>query len=405
MAKRSRRSDVFHHNEVGVAHCVQRCVRRAFLAGKDPVTGKTYEYRRDWIRKRMELLASVFGLDVLTYAVMSNHLHVMLRTRPDVVKTWNDEEIARRWLRLFPGRRLEDFLGEPTKQDIANAIGNSKKIAEWRKRLSDISWFMRALAEPIARKANKEDKCTGRFWEGRFKAQKIVDEAGLLACAMYVDLNPVRAAIAKSPEQSKFTSAYDRIMSELGNRSVPAVRELDAKKEDAATLRKKLEAAIRKNDREEMADLKKRLSEATAAESSSGVSGKLARKPERNDAWLSVLELQERSHLGPVPHTQGIRASDKGFLPMKLSEYITLLDWTGREGREGKKGSIPKELAPILERIGIDGSMWCDLVWRYSKYFGKSKAVGSPEKLKSEARHRGIAYIRGQVQCKECFLT
>ncbi len=405
MAKRSRRSDVFHHNEVGVAHCVQRCVRRAFLAGKDAVTGKTYEYRRDWIRKRMELLASVFGLDVLTYAVMSNHLHIMLRTRPDVVKTWNDEEIARRWLRLFPGRRLEDFLGDPTKQDIASAIGNAKKIAEWRKRLSDISWFMRALAEPIARKANKEDKCTGRFWEGRFKAQKIVDEAGLLACAMYVDLNPVRAAIAKSPEQSKFTSAYDRITSELGNRSIPAVRELDAKKEDAATLRKKLEAAIRKNDREEMADLKKRLSVATAYESASGVSGKLARKPERNDAWLSVLELQEKSHLGPVPHTQGIRASDKGFLSMKLAEYITLLDWTGREGREGKKGSIPKELAPILERIGIDGSMWCDLVWRYSKYFGKSKAVGSPEKLKSEAQQRGVAYIRGQVQCKACFLT
>ncbi len=90
---------------------------------------------------------------------------------------------------------------------------------------------------------------------------------------------------------------------------------------------------------------------------------------------------------------------------MKIAEYITLLDWTGREGREGKKGAIPKELAPILERIGIDGSMWCDLVWRYSKYFGKSKAVGSPEKLKSEAQQRGVAYIRGQVQCKDCFLT
>ncbi len=172
MAKRSRRSDVFHHNEVGVAHCVQRCVRRAFLAGKDAVTGKTYEYRRDWIRKRMELLASVFGLDVLTYAVMSNHLHIMLRTRPDVVKTWNDEEIARRWLRLFPGRRLEDFLGEPTKQDIANAIGNAKKIAEWRKRLSDISWFMRALAEPIARKPIKKTSAPDDFGRGVLRLRR-----------------------------------------------------------------------------------------------------------------------------------------------------------------------------------------------------------------------------------------
>jgi hypothetical protein len=59
--------------------------------------------------------------------------------------------------------------------------------------------------------ANKQDECTGRFWEGRFKAQRITDEAGLLACAMYVDLNPVRAAMAESPETSEHTSAYDRI--------------------------------------------------------------------------------------------------------------------------------------------------------------------------------------------------
>ncbi len=92
MSKRNKRSDVFHHGEVGVAHCIQRCVRRAFLAGKDAVTGRSFEYRRDWIRKRLELLASVFGIDILNYAIMSNHLHVLLRTRPDVVKTWKDED-------------------------------------------------------------------------------------------------------------------------------------------------------------------------------------------------------------------------------------------------------------------------------------------------------------------------
>ncbi len=85
--------------------------------------------------------------------------------------------------------------------------------------------FMRALSEPIARRANREDECTGRFWEGRFKAQKIVDEAGILACAMYVDLNPVRAAMAKSPEQSRFTSAFDRIRAEKGVRTIAAARQ------------------------------------------------------------------------------------------------------------------------------------------------------------------------------------
>ncbi len=402
MAKRSIRAAVFHHSEVGVAHCIQRCVRRAFLAGKDSVTGKSFEYRREWIRKRLELLASVFGLDVLNYAIMSNHFHLLLRTRPDVVKTWKDEEVALRWLRLFPGRRLEDFLGEPTKQDIAGALGNPKKIAEWRKRLSDISWFMRALAEPIARKANQEDKCTGRFWEGRFKAQKIVDEAGLLACAMYIDLNPVRAALARTPEQARFTSAYDRIASEGGSRAQAATWGHTVPIADESTLTKRLEQAIRKNDREEIADLKKQLN---VVRPSSESKKKGSKHLERVDAWMSPLEIREQEHLGPVASTNGLRASDKGFLAMKLSEYLTLLDWTGREGKDGKRGEIPSHLSPILERVGIDGSMWCDLVWKYSKYFGKSKAVGRPGPLQQEAASRGIAYIRGQRSCQKCFVT
>ena len=188
---RALRAEQFSTDGVSICHCVQRCVRRAWLAGTDPVSGKDYGYRREWIRRRMEALASVFGIDVLGYAILSNHMHLVLRTRGDVVRTWSDRELAIRWLRVFPGRRIEEHLGEPTDNDVEMLVGDRERIEEIRKRMSDISWFMRALSEPITRMANKQDDCTGRFWEGRFKCQPITDEAGLLACAMYVDLNPI----------------------------------------------------------------------------------------------------------------------------------------------------------------------------------------------------------------------
>ncbi len=117
LVPRPLRAELFDPNEVCIVHCVQRCVRRAFLAGEDPVSGKNYEFLREWIRERLECIASIFGVDVLTYAILSNHMHVILRTRPDVVSTWSDQEIARRWLSLFPGQRVDEFLGQPSVGD------------------------------------------------------------------------------------------------------------------------------------------------------------------------------------------------------------------------------------------------------------------------------------------------
>ncbi len=165
---RQARGEVLDPSEVQVVHCMQRCVRRAFLCGDDPLTGNSYDHRRGWIRDRLKFLASVFVVDCLTFSVMHNHIHLVLRSRADVVAAWSDEEVARRWLRLFPRRRNEDGSpADPSKPELDMILNQPEVLAERRSRLSDISWWMRCTAENIARRSNAEDEVTGHFWEGR----------------------------------------------------------------------------------------------------------------------------------------------------------------------------------------------------------------------------------------------
>ena len=90
-------------------------------------------------------------------------------------------------------------------------LGNAERLETCRQRLGSLAWFMRSLDEPIARRANREDACTGRFWEGRYKCQALLDAAAVLTCMSYVDLNPIRASIAENLESSSHTSALRRI--------------------------------------------------------------------------------------------------------------------------------------------------------------------------------------------------
>ena len=113
MIARLARKEMIDSTEVQICHTISRCVRRAFLCGKDPVSGESDDHRREWIRDRLEYLAGLFGIDCLTYAIMSNHIHLVLRSRPDVVAGWSDEEVARRWLRLFPVRRGVSWVQAP----------------------------------------------------------------------------------------------------------------------------------------------------------------------------------------------------------------------------------------------------------------------------------------------------
>ena len=192
----------------GIFHCVQRCVRRAFLCGFDQYTGQSFEHRKHWVEQRLQVLAECFAISVHAYAVMSNHLHIVVELVPEAAATWSDEEVASRWVRLFPPREHSNHAAAGK---CLQLLAQPERLRTIRARLTDLSWLMRCLAEPIARRANREDGCKGRFWEGRFKAQRLCDERAVLAAMAYVDLNPIRAGLADRLDTSDHTSVARRI--------------------------------------------------------------------------------------------------------------------------------------------------------------------------------------------------
>jgi REP element-mobilizing transposase RayT len=375
---RIRRRFLIDPTEVAVYHCINRCVRRSFLCGVDQATGKNYDHRKQWIQERMQFLAGQFGVDLLGFSVMSNHIHVILRNRPDVVRDWSDAEVARRWWNVFPKRRdREGHPLEPTDFELQMITFDAVQLAEIRQRLSSVSWFMRCLVEPIARRSNREDLCRGRFWEGRFKCVPILDESALAACLAYVDLNPIRAGIAETPESSRFTSVYERIQ-ELGHGAA------DGAPESAA--RSPLGRETRPTGRTCHAERDAQL----GAERQGARSPAEAQNKEPRAGWLSPFELSEAMGHAPVP---SVRASNKGCLPMSFAEYLNLLDWTGRQLRADKRGAIPQDLAPILERLQIGGEGWMQLMGQFSRLF--RRAAGRPQSLQRERAQRGCRLMQG----------
>ena len=342
---RVNRSEIIATDEVQVFHLVNRCVRRTFLCGNDPQTGRDYSHRKLWIRRRLEQLAAIFGMDILGYGVMSNHLHVVVRTRPDLVRKWTDQQVALRWWTLFPQRKNADgSAAKPTKQELNAILKDQSALKERRLRLSDISWFMRCLAEPVARRGNREDDVTGRFWEGRFKAHPVLDEPALAACMAYVDLNPIRAGIAKTPESSKFTSICDRIH--------------DQRK--AAQKRSKQAAAIQTEHGERA-------------------------------GWLAPVPLQP-THKTSRQKPTVRRAGNKGCLPMSLEQYKRLLEWTGKQLRKLQTDEIPSEAAAILERLQINPESWLPMVQRFRKHFRFAAGLPqSQQRFREERKRRRIA--------------
>jgi hypothetical protein len=371
------RREIVREGEVGVYHCMARCVRRAFLCGQDALTGRSFEHRKGWIRRRLEELAGIFAIDVCSYAVMGNHLHVIVRTRPDVTAVWSDAEVAARWWRLFPRRRDEQGLpAEPEPHELAMLVADPGAAGERRRRLGSLSWLMRCLCEPIARRANREDDCTGRFWEGRFKSQALLDDSAVLACSVYVDLNPIRAGAAERPEECEYTSAYDRIV--------------------ALRARRRGERSVRRRKRVKGHKVR-----------SHGIA---------RDGWLCPIDaerpssragagagrsLQSTAGGSPAGEAASRRASSQAFLSLSVEDYLRLLDWTGRQVRCDKRGAIPGRLSPILERLQVAGETWVASVENFGRWF--HRAVGRADRLCAEAARRGKRWFQGLAPSRAAF--
>lgn len=199
------------HDQTPYYHLISRCVRRAFLCGVDYSTGQSYEHRKGWVEARLIHLSKVFSVGILAYAVMENHTHLVVMINQKQAAQLSDAEVMRRWLQVSNGcAKSKRFAETGTYPDKETEVWLKKHVNEYRKRLTSISWLMKLLNEYIARKANKEDECTGHFWEGRYKSQALLDFTAVISCMVYVDLNPFRAKAVKKPEYAKFTSLHKR---------------------------------------------------------------------------------------------------------------------------------------------------------------------------------------------------
>lgn len=205
------RSRLVDRENGGFYHVYTRCVRRAWLCGKDPATGRSYDHRRQWIEDRILALAKCFTVEIYGYAVMSNHYHIALYIDPRGPHAIPDQEIARRWVTLCPPTSHGEVDAVAFETRIEEITADAERLALYRERLGDLSWFMRFLNQHIARRANLEDACTGRFWERRYESQALLDEGAVYTCMAYVDLNPIRAGITTDLERSEHTSVRRRL--------------------------------------------------------------------------------------------------------------------------------------------------------------------------------------------------
>ena len=326
-------------------HVISKTVRGAFLLREGELD------RKQWIEDRLQLLSQVFAVELAGFAVLDNHLHLLVNLLPERIDAWSDEEVLRRWFTIHPPRVNRKPV-DVTPQVIREQAADSRLVAKVRRRLGDLGWFMKSLKEPLARLANQADGTSGAFWQSRYKSIGILDAEALLAVCAYIDLNPVAAGLSELPERSAHTSIHIRV----------------------------------KHCRAQG-----RLADLTAAGRSS-VAGVLAtRGLEDEGLWLCPIE--DRRQQDPAARA-GLR---DGF---SLGSYLQLVDWTSRLIRKGK-ALVSREVAGMLDRLGTTAEFWSATM---NKLFTARRPTGvafafDRSRLREAAAQRGCRHLANFCGC------
>lgn len=325
----------------GTFHIYSRCVQQKSLLGDGATSRGTTTRRRQIVLKRIKALAAAFAIDVIRISLMLNHYHFTLRNRPDLVQMMSDEEVARRYLAIYPGycQATADARNKsptPPSEEVVQKLTQDKvRIAKYRKVLSSISRFMQAFNFYVSRYFNIVDGTVGAFWESRYKIKQLLDDLALLLCAFYIDSNPIRANASLTPEKSEYTSAYYQIRAASILAKMPHI------------------------------------------------------PPEKlPNAFLSPVTISKNA-ADKLKRLLPTRASEFGFTDMSSEEYLIALDLVARIISKKHVGAIPADLPPIFERLKLNWESVAHLVEAYDELF--CTFVGSKKSLedKASAMHCG----------------
>jgi hypothetical protein len=401
------RKSLVDPTEVGIYHCASHCVRRGNVQGRDTVSGLDRTHRSHWIQNRLASLASVFAVEVLDYGLIDNSLHTLLRIRPDVTIGWSDEEVVRRWIQLNR-RRLQLKQERLSRKRLDKLLADGERVAEFRKRLSDLSWFMIMLKEPIAREANREDGVSGHFFGERYWCRRCWTIEEAMQAMLFSHTSPVRAGLATTPETAEFSSYRDRLEDQRAT-FVTSGEFAGQSCENPSELRN---SGVSNDTNVGIVDVdagrRVEPEEMPAACDDRG-------KAQRRAAFLAPLRLEGMGLTGAGfdEATAGRRLTNDGYLDITLNQYRDVIaacrnsadsgsvgsegaerDTTERAGKvdlspDGERGhaestdesgplsddsgrwraSIPAELPVELERMGFDRVRWAESYRRNTRRF------------------------------------